>query len=1153
MIARDHPLAERILSLVPINSLDARLQNQALAQGELLEFKRRKKVFQAGARDPHTFYLLDGELELQAQGASPMRMRAGDENARRALAQLQPRRYTARALNNVTVFRIERAVLDHILADEQMFEDTGGQMDVHEIEEEQHEDGADWMTRLLGSELFIRLPNENIQRFFTELEPIEYEQGSCVVEQGTPGDYLYIVAEGRCSVVRRTPGAAQEVQLAVLKEGDSFGEEALLTGSPRNASVRMLSDGMMMRLTKQAFEELLSNPTLKAVPWSEGCKQVKGGALWVDVRFPDEHQTHAIEHSLNVPLNALRLQANKLARDKRYVIYCDTGVRSAAGAFLLARLGFEVCYLAGGLERTPLGSGGAGAATPQPAPAPEAEEQTPPDSFEFEFVTGAAPPTEAPQPDAVQRTDTAPPTPTAPPTRSKQPTDKAEPADAASAASTPDAPGTPAQPVSAPAGEAQPATSPSAPAAPKPASAPSPDGPPARPTPDMAEIRAHLAKLKAERDQATAYAKKAADAAREFKRRAQEATQHAEQSRNQREALEKKLAALNADAQRAESLEVARLSGESEKLSKRLEAVQRELVAERESNTAQRERLQAKLVETDAQLAALAKGKQQVRTQQVAAEAAFEDALLRAREETAGLKSRLESLDAELASTRDRLTEAEARGRAAAEDRAAHSVDAQAALREVETRVQAQAQQLELDRTRAQQELEQLERARHEHETQLRTERAAIDAEVSTQRAFAEALDQRERELGDARAALDARVGEREAELDRRAAALGQEAEELSAEKAAWKQTVEEAIAQERARLEADYARYREQVEAQAHERAESLAEERASELRAEFEANEAQLRIEFETREAETQAGVETREADLRASFKTREAELIASFEAREAELRASFEARESELQAASQAREAALLAVPEAREAQMRTQVEAHVAKLLAEFDARLARIRSGYETRLAEQEAILEDERRRLETEVVRLREALADARNATPSTVPVRSDAAMAPPAPDVELDTHAASELARDPPAASARSASMPKAGPHPAQDLDLELDEARTTSSPSAEPPASSVLPELDLELDLDEVAPQSAPFTRDAQPENTIPVIELLDERAPAGSRTEQVADAPGRDSQWRPVSPEEAKRRVISQAQLADIRKRMQEKMRAAKTRAN
>ena len=118
MIPRDHELADHILDLVPINGLDPRLQAQALDQGELLEYRRRRTVFEAGTRDPYTFYLLDGELELRAEGASPVRMRPGDENARRALAQLQPRRYTAVAITPVILFRIERAVLDHRLPEE---------------------------------------------------------------------------------------------------------------------------------------------------------------------------------------------------------------------------------------------------------------------------------------------------------------------------------------------------------------------------------------------------------------------------------------------------------------------------------------------------------------------------------------------------------------------------------------------------------------------------------------------------------------------------------------------------------------------------------------------------------------------------------------------------------------------------------------------------------------------------------------------------------------------------------------------------------------------------------------------------------------------------------------------------------------------------
>jgi CRP-like cAMP-binding protein/rhodanese-related sulfurtransferase len=347
VIPPTHKFADRVLALIPINNLDRRLQDRVLEQGHLLEFKRKKKIFKEGARDSFTFYLLDGELELQTKGEAPVRMRGGDSNALRALAQLLPRRYTAIALTPVTIFRIDRGLLDHILSNDQ----TSEHSDLVEVEELEDEEGADWMTRLISSELFTRLPHNNIQRFFTELEALPVSTGDVVVEQGTEGDYLYIVAEGRCAVTRQAAEGGKEHQLAVLRAGDVFGEEALISNAPRNASVKMLSPGFVMRLPKQKFLDLVSNPTLNAVDYDEACQIVREGAVWVDVRFPDEHKEGALDNSQNIPLNVLRMEAPKLEQSARYVVYCDTGARSSTGAFLLAREGLDACYLSGGLDR----------------------------------------------------------------------------------------------------------------------------------------------------------------------------------------------------------------------------------------------------------------------------------------------------------------------------------------------------------------------------------------------------------------------------------------------------------------------------------------------------------------------------------------------------------------------------------------------------------------------------------------------------------------------------------------------------------------------------------------------------------------------------------------------------------------------------------
>ena len=147
----------------------------------------------------------------------------------------------------------------------------------------------------------------------------------------------------------------KEIKLGDLREGDSFGEEALVADAARNATVTMLTSGELMRLTKHDFVELIKQPTLRSVSYAEAQRMVMEGAVWLDVRFPDEHKDSGIQGSLNMPLHVL--EAGKLEDDKnnntRYVVYCDTGDRSSLGAFLLTQRGFDACYLGDGLLNTP--------------------------------------------------------------------------------------------------------------------------------------------------------------------------------------------------------------------------------------------------------------------------------------------------------------------------------------------------------------------------------------------------------------------------------------------------------------------------------------------------------------------------------------------------------------------------------------------------------------------------------------------------------------------------------------------------------------------------------------------------------------------------------------------------------------------------------
>jgi CRP-like cAMP-binding protein len=345
----------QLRALIPINGLAQHHQSEIISQSEIVAVKKGRFLFNRGDSDPYSFYVIDGQIELSVDGSRVKAVEGGTDGAKMALAQLQPRQMSAKALTSVRVLRMDRGLLDRVL----MLEESAiqGEMEVADID---GEESVDWMTRMLQSELFARIPAANIQGVFSRMEEIEAKQGEVIVKQGTPGDYYYVVQRGRCAITRRASSNANEIQLAELAEGDSFGEEALVSGAKRNANVSMLTDGVLMRLTKEDFVQLIKTPALETVTYDEALVRVRSGAVWLDVRFPDELGELCVPGAMNIPLNVLRIQSGQLDVAVNYVAVCDSGVRSSSAAFLLTGLGFDVAYLHGGLNGTPM------AETPMP-------------------------------------------------------------------------------------------------------------------------------------------------------------------------------------------------------------------------------------------------------------------------------------------------------------------------------------------------------------------------------------------------------------------------------------------------------------------------------------------------------------------------------------------------------------------------------------------------------------------------------------------------------------------------------------------------------------------------------------------------------------------------------------------------------------------
>ena len=340
-----NPIDKKFLkSLEPIGSLSHDKLDELATKSTVEDIPAGRIVFRQGERDKRVIYLLNGQLEVTATGmASGDLIKAKTEEARHPIAPSLPRPGTAKTKTNCKLLIIDSDLLEIL-----MEEDTSGLIEVEELSAD---DDSAWMLRFLQSRAFLKLPTENIQTLLMKLEEVPAKKGDIIIQQGDKNDYYYIIRSGRCAVSRRPAPKAKEVQIAILNTGDGFGEEALITGGMRNATISMLENGMLMRLGKQDFMADLAAPLINEIDEKAALEKINSGSLVIDVRRHDEFMQQKVEGSVNIPLTMLRLKLEGLNDQRDYILVCDDGHRSSAAAFLLTQHGLNCYVLEGGLNK----------------------------------------------------------------------------------------------------------------------------------------------------------------------------------------------------------------------------------------------------------------------------------------------------------------------------------------------------------------------------------------------------------------------------------------------------------------------------------------------------------------------------------------------------------------------------------------------------------------------------------------------------------------------------------------------------------------------------------------------------------------------------------------------------------------------------------
>jgi CRP-like cAMP-binding protein len=107
-----------------------------------------------------------------------------------------------------------------------------------------------------GIPLFAQVADADLEQIASHLIERRYPRNTTIVEEGLPGDYMYIIREGRVKVTKLSDDGREKI-LEFLDEGAFVGEMALLERAPRSASVKTLTPVRLLALSRIDFIRLL--------------------------------------------------------------------------------------------------------------------------------------------------------------------------------------------------------------------------------------------------------------------------------------------------------------------------------------------------------------------------------------------------------------------------------------------------------------------------------------------------------------------------------------------------------------------------------------------------------------------------------------------------------------------------------------------------------------------------------------------------------------------------------------------------------------------------------------------------------------------------------------------------------------------------------
>jgi rhodanese-related sulfurtransferase len=296
--------------------------------------------------------LVDGILEAQRiwttqEGigkSHTWRMKPEDTMGTFGILVASTRNVRVRAVTNIRYIEIDADMSDGFLSlAQQLSEEVNDDPVIHSR-----------MQLLCHVSALSHLPLQNMSEVLKRFAGKPVKAGEIIVTQGEEGDAYYVIEDGQARVVKTDPFTDNTATVDYMGPGDAFGEEALLQGGYRNATINMTTPGNLLVLTKTDFDELVEPVMAQEVDAEQARKQINGGSVkLIDCRYDMEFEESRIPGAIHVALDRIRCDLHKFEPDTEYIVYCRSGRRSLAATFLLGERNIKAVSLKGGIKEWP--------------------------------------------------------------------------------------------------------------------------------------------------------------------------------------------------------------------------------------------------------------------------------------------------------------------------------------------------------------------------------------------------------------------------------------------------------------------------------------------------------------------------------------------------------------------------------------------------------------------------------------------------------------------------------------------------------------------------------------------------------------------------------------------------------------------------------